>query len=525
MRRLLFASLLFLPLASFAADTVSETAFTTAAGQPTFLAKDSKGNFWTSLSAVDKIARVTPGTTVTINEFDVTTASSRPWGVAIDGTDTVWFTERDGNKIGKLVLDSGDNETITEYTLPTISSEPYDIVIGPDEKIWFTELSGDRIGKLDPSNGSISEVTLDTGSAPKGIAIGPDGQLWFALSGTDKIGRLSTSATSAETFALTASTGPHRLVSDGQNALWFTGETSGVIGKITTDGTATLYSLSSGAAAPIDIARGPYGSFIWFTEKTANKIGQIAPNGTIFKEVTLATSGAQPYGLILGDDDNLWFTEANANNIAKLVPGDLLQFTNATALTAGTVGTSYSETLAATGGTTAYTFSLSDIAENSLPSGISLASNGALSGTPTSDGSKSFIVDVTDANGLVVQKGFTIEISPQIGPDLIPVVSKKRTAARKYQATVRIQNKNRTGSAAGAFSYKVYSSSDATIDGADTLLSTQNISSLAGAKFTPVRRFSFSRKSGRRYIIVVADEANAVSEVSESNNSVSLRIY
>ena len=66
-----------------------------------------------------------------------------------------------------------------------------------------------------------------------------------------------------------------------------------------------------------------------------------------------------------------------------------------TSLPPGTVGIPYSATLAASGGTTPYTWSLSS---GSLPVGLTLnATTGSISGTPTAAGTSSFTVQVTDA--------------------------------------------------------------------------------------------------------------------------------
>ena len=51
-----------------------------------------------------------------------------------------------------------------------------------------------------------------------------------------------------------------------------------------------------------------------------------------------------------------------------------------TSLPGGTVGTAYSATLATTNGVAPYTWAL---ASGSLPAGVSLASNGTITGTPT----------------------------------------------------------------------------------------------------------------------------------------------
>ncbi len=64
-------------------------------------------------------------------------------------------------------------------------------------------------------------------------------------------------------------------------------------------------------------------------------------------------------------------------------------------LPGGTVSSAYSSTLAATGGTTPYSWSLS---AGSLPAGLALSGSGVLSGTPTVAGTSSFTIKVTDSN-------------------------------------------------------------------------------------------------------------------------------
>ena len=64
-------------------------------------------------------------------------------------------------------------------------------------------------------------------------------------------------------------------------------------------------------------------------------------------------------------------------------------------LPGGTVNSAYSSTLAAAGGTTPYSWSLS---AGSLPAGLNLSSNGVISGTPTASGTVSFTVRVADSS-------------------------------------------------------------------------------------------------------------------------------
>ena len=65
-----------------------------------------------------------------------------------------------------------------------------------------------------------------------------------------------------------------------------------------------------------------------------------------------------------------------------------------TSLSQGIVGQPYLTSLTATGGTAPYSHSLSG---SNLPAGLSLASNGVLSGTPSAAGQFNFAVQTTDA--------------------------------------------------------------------------------------------------------------------------------
>ncbi len=79
-----------------------------------------------------------------------------------------------------------------------------------------------------------------------------------------------------------------------------------------------------------------------------------------------------------------------------------------TTLANGTVGTAYSQTLSATGGTTPYTWT---IASGTLPAGLTLSASGVISGTPTTSGAVSFTVKVTDSTSATATQLLTVTVS------------------------------------------------------------------------------------------------------------------
>ncbi|MCL5884659.1 MAG: Ig domain-containing protein [Deltaproteobacteria bacterium] len=90
-----------------------------------------------------------------------------------------------------------------------------------------------------------------------------------------------------------------------------------------------------------------------------------------------------------------------------------LSITTSSPLPDGVVGSAYNQTLAASGGTPPYAWS---IVTGSLPAGLSLNQNtGQISGTPTTAGAGNFTVRVTDNNNNTSDKQFSMTVNPAPG--------------------------------------------------------------------------------------------------------------
>ncbi|MEK6301747.1 MAG: C25 family cysteine peptidase [Acidobacteriota bacterium] len=86
-------------------------------------------------------------------------------------------------------------------------------------------------------------------------------------------------------------------------------------------------------------------------------------------------------------------------------------------LAAGSMGTSYSQALTATGGTPGYAFS---VTSGTLPGGVTLSGGGVLSGTPTTQGTFNFTVTANDAGSCAGNRGYTLTIN---SPSAISLIS------------------------------------------------------------------------------------------------------
>lgn len=78
-----------------------------------------------------------------------------------------------------------------------------------------------------------------------------------------------------------------------------------------------------------------------------------------------------------------------------------------------TLGTSYSQTITASGGTAPYTFA---VTSGALPPGLTLATNGILSGKPTGTGSFMFTITATDHAGATGSRAYTLVVTAAPNP-------------------------------------------------------------------------------------------------------------
>jgi streptogramin lyase len=91
---------------------------------------------------------------------------------------------------------------ITEYRVPTAEAGPYLIAAGPDGAMWFTEFQGEKIGRI-TMKGDITEfATPSSAAVPAGIAVGTDGAMWFAEQGTSRISKVGTGKGSLVTTSI-----------------------------------------------------------------------------------------------------------------------------------------------------------------------------------------------------------------------------------------------------------------------------------------------------------------------------------
>ena len=155
-------------------------------------------------------------------------------------------------------------------------------------------------------------------------------------------------------------------------------------------GDAALNAVAPGIAAPSD-----------FLQVTGNEADCSATfsltasaSCTLRIEFDPATIGSKSESFAVTDNNLNSSSTTQTIGVSGLAAPAVSVVISPGSLTAPVIGSSYSQTLTASGGTSPYTFT---VISGSLPAGLSLNSGGVLSGTPTAVGTFTFTVQAQDS--------------------------------------------------------------------------------------------------------------------------------
>jgi uncharacterized protein YhjY with autotransporter beta-barrel domain len=285
---------------------------------------------------------------------------------------------------------------------PTSGNRVYTLTVAsPTLTLPATTLAGGTAGQaytaaINQATGGIAPYTytLSAGALPAGVTV------------NSATGTLSGTPTVAGTYAFTLSA---------------TDSTTGTAGQASQSYSLSIVSPTL-SIAPSTLPAGAVGTAY---SQTLSASGGTAPYSYAL------SAGALPGGLMLTAGGMLSGTPSVAGSFAFTVTATdstagvaaqasyaytlniaspTLAIAPAT-LAAGTVGTAYSQSLSASGGTAPYSYSVS---AGTLPTGLTLTAAGVLAGTPTAAGSSAFTISVTDAGSVSAAQAYTLAIASAV---------------------------------------------------------------------------------------------------------------
>ncbi|CAD7730939.1 hypothetical protein LMG31884_45510 [Xanthomonas hydrangeae] len=344
------------------------------------------------------------------------TAGALPAGITLNGSSGA-LTGTPGN-VGSFAFSvtatdstSGTPSQATQSYSLNIAAPP--IVVAPSTLPAATR--GTAYSQALSASGGTAPYTytLASGTLPAGLTLASNG----TLSGTATVeGSFNFTVTATDAGSFT-----------GDHAYSLTVAGPNLVLPASSLPAGTAGQAYSAAITPATGGTAPYSYAV-----TAG----VLPTGVVVDVASGALSGtptvAGTFNFTLTVSDSTPSPAAQASRSYTLTIAAPVIVVAPTALPAATRGTAYSQTLSASGGTAPYTYAVS---AGSVPAGLTLASNGTLSGNPTVEGSFNFTVTATDANSFTAAQAYALTVA---GPNLaLPANNLPAgTAGQAYAATI-----------------------------------------------------------------------------------------
>jgi virginiamycin B lyase len=257
-------------------------------------------------------AVVIPGSVeVSIKEWPVPTAGSRPHDPAFAPDGSVWYTGQMANVLGRF--DPQTNQ-FKEYPLKTPSSGPHGLVPDKDGNIWFTANFKAYIGKLDPKTGNVTEYPMPDPQAkdPHTLLFAPNGKIYFTVQGGNMVGRLDPKTGEVRVVSSpTPKSNPYGMVVSSAGVPFFVEFGSNKVASLDPDTLAIHeYVLPHVDSHPRRVAITP-DDVIWYSDYSRGYLGRLDPKtGKISEWPSPGGPRSRPYG-ITAVGEVIWYSESN----------------------------------------------------------------------------------------------------------------------------------------------------------------------------------------------------------------------
>jgi len=220
-----------------------------------------------------------------------------------------------------VVLPGPTTVSMKEWPVPTAGSRPHDPLAASDRSIWYTGQMANVLGRLDPQTGHVREYPLKTPhSGPHGLVEDAHGSIWYTGNTAALIGRLDPKTGAVTEYQMPDPDvkDPHTLIFDRSGILWFTAQNANRVGRLDpTTGEIKLLTPPTAKSRPYGMAINSTGA-VFYVAFGTNRVGRVDPRTLEIREYTLPDPASRPRRIAITGDDAVWYSDFARGYLGRL---------------------------------------------------------------------------------------------------------------------------------------------------------------------------------------------------------------
>lgn len=215
---------------------------------------------------------------------------------------------------------------ITEWQVPYEESRPRDPYVAPDGDIWFVGQRTHYVAEFDPDSEEFRKFDLDNGAGPHTVVVDDNGTPWYAGNRANHIGTVNPESGEITKYMMpddNSARDPHTMAFNDEGDIWFTSQGANSVGLFDVEsGEPEIISVPTSRARPYGIIMDQNMERPWICLFGTNKLATVDPETMELREIELPNEDSRPRRLAQTSDGVIWYGDYSRGYIGNYNPED-----------------------------------------------------------------------------------------------------------------------------------------------------------------------------------------------------------
>lgn len=226
--------------------------------------------------------------------------------------------------IASIDTDTAVNVTINEWRVPWENSRPRDPYVAPDGDIWFVGQMSDYVAEFDPKTKEFRKIDLDDGAGPHTVVVDKNGNPWYAGNRANHIGKVNPETGEITKYMMpddNSARDPHTIAFNKDGNMWFTSQGANSVGFFNVEtGEPTIISVPTSRARPYGIIMDQDMQQPWIALFGTHKLATVDPDTRELSEIELPNENSRPRRLAQTSDGMIWYGDYSRGYVGRYNP-------------------------------------------------------------------------------------------------------------------------------------------------------------------------------------------------------------